>query len=80
MRGDRLLGVSFGCFVGLGMADASLGTAWPHIRSTFGVRLDALGLLLVLFFRLHLVGVDWFPGRRPRGGRRFREPDGPGRP
>jgi fucose permease len=48
MRGDRLLSISFGCFVGLGMADASLGAAWPHIRSTFGVRLDALGLLLVL--------------------------------
>ncbi|MBJ7600283.1 MAG: hypothetical protein DLM67_10660 [Candidatus Nephthysia bennettiae] len=48
MRGDRVLGISFGCFVGLGMADASLGAAWPHIRSTFGVRLDALGLLLVL--------------------------------
>ena len=48
MRGDRLLGVSFGCFIGLGMSDASLGAAWPQIRSTFGVRLDALGLLLLL--------------------------------
>src|SRR6202048_507749 len=48
MRGDRLLGVAFACFVGLGMSDASLGAAWPQIRSTFGVRLDALGLLLLL--------------------------------
>jgi MFS family permease len=48
MRGGRLLGISFGCFIGLGMADASGGAAWPHMRSTFGVPLDALGLLLLL--------------------------------
>src|SRR5438876_6963435 len=47
MRRDALLWISFGCFVGLGMADASGGAAWPQIRASFGVPLDALGLLLV---------------------------------
>ena len=33
-------------FVGLGLPDGLLGVAWPSMRRTFGVSLDALGALL----------------------------------
>ncbi len=33
-------------FVGLGLPDGLLGVAWPSMRRTFGVPLDALGALL----------------------------------
>jgi fucose permease len=36
-------------FVSLGLPDGLLGVAWPSIRSTFGLPLDALGALLVAF-------------------------------
>ena len=36
-------------FVSLGLPDGLLGVAWPAIRSTFDLRLDALGALLVTF-------------------------------
>jgi MFS family permease len=48
VRRDALLWISFGCFMGLGMAGATLGPAWPHMRASFGLPLDALGLLLLL--------------------------------
>jgi MFS family permease len=34
-------------FVSLGLPDGVLGVAWPSIRATFGLRLDALGALLI---------------------------------
>jgi fucose permease len=34
-------------FVSLGLPDGLLGVAWPSIRATFGLDLDALGALLV---------------------------------
>jgi fucose permease len=34
-------------FVSLGLPDGLLGVAWPSMRAFFGVRLDALGALLV---------------------------------
>jgi fucose permease len=34
-------------FVSLGLPDGLLGVAWPSIRATFGLELDALGALLV---------------------------------
>jgi fucose permease len=36
-------------FVGLGLPDGLLGVAWPSMRATFGVPLDALGALLTSF-------------------------------
>ncbi|MGH6690079.1 MAG: hypothetical protein ACREF4_05295 [Gammaproteobacteria bacterium] len=36
-------------FVSLGLPDGLLGIAWPSIRATFGLPLDALGGLLVVF-------------------------------
>jgi fucose permease len=36
-------------FIGLGLPDGVLGVAWPSMRVTFGLSLDALGALLVSF-------------------------------
>ncbi len=38
--------LSFVAFIALGMPDGLLGVAWPSIRSTFELPLDALGTLL----------------------------------
>lgn len=42
-----LIAVSYLAFVSLGLPDGLIGVAWPSMRDSFGVRLDALGLLLV---------------------------------
>jgi fucose permease len=42
-----LLGLSFVGFVSLGLPDGLLGVAWPSIRASFDLALDALGPLLV---------------------------------
>lgn len=42
-----LLVLSFVAFVSLGLPDGLLGVAWPGIRDTFGLPVDALGLFLV---------------------------------
>jgi fucose permease len=34
-------------FISLGLPDGLLGVAWPSIRGTFGLRLDAVGALLI---------------------------------
>ncbi len=36
-------------FISLGLPDGLLGVAWPDMRSSFGLPLDALGVLLVSF-------------------------------
>ena len=41
-----LILLSFIAFISLGLPDGLLGVAWPSIRSTFSLQLDALGLLL----------------------------------
>lgn len=41
------LGLAFACFVALGIVNGLLGVAWPSIRSTFGLPLDALVALLI---------------------------------
>ncbi|MBL8103552.1 MAG: MFS transporter, partial [Anaerolineales bacterium] len=41
-----LILLSFIAFISLGLPDGLLGVAWPSIRNTFSLRLDALGLLL----------------------------------
>lgn len=51
MRRSRLLLISlaFLAFISLGLPDGLLGVAWPSIRETFGLSLDALGALLLMF-------------------------------
>jgi fucose permease len=39
--------LAFACFVALGMVNGSLGVAWPSMRHTFGLSLDALVGLLI---------------------------------
>jgi len=45
--GKAAIVLSFIAFISLGMPDGLLGVAWPGIRETFNLPLDALGLLLV---------------------------------
>lgn len=44
-RGPLLL--AFACFVALGMVNGLFGVAWPSMRQTFGLPLDALAALLI---------------------------------
>ena len=46
-RAGLLLGLAFVAFVSLGLPDGLLGVAWPSMRRSFGLPLDALGSLLV---------------------------------
>src|ERR1043166_7778799 len=43
------LALSFLAFIGLGLPDGLLDVAWPSIRRSFGLPLEALGSLLVPF-------------------------------
>jgi fucose permease len=45
--GWAVIALSFIAFISLGMPDGLLGVAWPGIRETFSLPLDALGILLV---------------------------------
>jgi fucose permease len=44
-----LIGVAYLGFVSLGLPDGLLGVAWPSIRGSFGLPLEAVGALLVTF-------------------------------
>jgi fucose permease len=46
--GVFLLALSCLAFVSLGLPDGLLGVAWPSIRSSFGLSLDALGPFLIV--------------------------------
>ena len=46
-NGVALLVLAYLGFVSLGLPDGLLGVAWPSMRESFGLRLDALGPLLV---------------------------------
>jgi fucose permease len=49
-RSDLLLiGLAYLGFISIGLPDGLLGVAWPSIRTFFGLPLDALGALLVMF-------------------------------
>ncbi len=39
--------LAYAGFVALGLANSLMGVAWPSIRGTFGLPLDALGVLLI---------------------------------
>src|SRR5262245_48189571 len=41
-----LVGLAYAAFVSLGLPDGLLGVAWPSIRVSFGLPLDALGALI----------------------------------
>ncbi|MBS1252052.1 MAG: Glucose/mannose transporter GlcP [Anaerolineales bacterium] len=45
--GALLIGVAYVNFVVLGLAGGMLGVAWPSIRESFHLSLDALGILLI---------------------------------
>lgn len=47
--GVFLLALSFLSFVSLGLPDGVFGVAWPSIRASFQLPLDALGPLLLMF-------------------------------
>jgi fucose permease len=42
-----LIGIAYLSFVVLGMSSGLLGVAWPSIRESFGLSLDAVGILLI---------------------------------
>src|SRR5262245_1193340 len=48
-RSALLIALAYVGFISLGMPDGLLGVAWPSMRATFGLPLDALGSLLILF-------------------------------
>jgi len=41
-----LVGLAYAAFISLGLPDGLTGVAWPSIRTTFGLPLDALGALV----------------------------------
>ena len=48
-RRGLLIAIVYVTFMSLGLLDGLLGVAWPSIRRTFGLPLDALGTLLATF-------------------------------
>jgi fucose permease len=45
-RTALLVGLAYTAFISLGLPDGLTGVAWPSIRATFGLPLDALGALI----------------------------------
>lgn len=50
-----LIGLAFAAFISLGLPDGSNGVAWPSIRASFNLPLDAIGSLLATFTFGYLV-------------------------
>ncbi len=46
-KGRMPMLLSFACFVALGVVASLLGVAWPSMRASFGLSLDALAALLI---------------------------------
>jgi fucose permease len=66
MTFSRQLALASLGFVSLGLPEGLLGVAWPSIRATFGLPLDALGLLLGTFATGYFVASavsGWIIGR-----------------
>lgn len=55
MRQPLLLALTCIGFVSLGLPDGMLGVAWPSMRHHFGLPLDAIGSILVMFTLGYLV-------------------------
>jgi fucose permease len=53
--GFLLIGLAYLSFVSLGLPDGLLGVAWPSMRASFRLPLDALGTLLVMFMTGYLL-------------------------
>ncbi|KAA3644824.1 MAG: MFS transporter [Chloroflexi bacterium] len=63
---QRAITVSYLAFIVLGLYDGILGVVWPSMRDSFGLPLDAVGILLVfgvLGFVLVSFGNGWLAGR-----------------
>jgi fucose permease len=45
-RSALLVGLAYAAFISLGLPDGLTGVAWPSIRTTFGLSLNALGALI----------------------------------
>src|SRR5947209_6029613 len=61
-----LIGLAYLGFISLGLPDGLHGVAWPFIRATFHLPLDALGTLLVMFtigYLLSSFSSGWLLGR-----------------
>jgi fucose permease len=54
-RTALLVGLSYAAFISLGLPDGLTGVAWPSIRTTFGLPLDALGALITMMTVGYLV-------------------------
>jgi fucose permease len=50
-----LIGLTYLGFVSIGLPDGLLGVAWPSMRGHFGLALDALGSLLVMYTGGYLI-------------------------
>src|SRR4030042_4274093 len=50
-----LIFLAYVAFIALGMPDGLLGVAWPSIRGTFSLQLDALGSLLIFSISGYLI-------------------------
>ncbi len=57
MKNQKLLlvGIAYAGFVLLGLSGGLLGVAWPSIQETFGLSLDAVGMLLLVSTTGYLV-------------------------
>jgi fucose permease len=65
-----LTGLAYLAFISLGLPDGLLGVAWPSIRATFGLPVDALGALLVMAttgYLLSSAGSGWLLARMGLG-------------
>jgi len=50
-----LIGIAFSSFIVMGLSAGLLGVAWPSIRASFGISLDAIGTLMLLSTAVSLV-------------------------
>ncbi|MFZ0546916.1 MAG: MFS transporter [Candidatus Promineifilaceae bacterium] len=53
--GLLIIAIAYSTFICLGLFDGLLGVAWPSMRATFDLPLDALGILLLAFTSGHIV-------------------------
>jgi fucose permease len=53
--GLTILAIAYAAFIALGLMDGLLGVAWPSMRATFNLPLDALGLLLLTHTAGHIL-------------------------